>query len=201
MATESDQSIVIGVVTISDRAFSGEYTDRGGPAIQTYIKSRFVGPPETKSIIIPDDQLKIESTLQELSKDCGLILTTGGTGPAPRDVTPEATLAVCKKELVGFGERMRSANVEKVPTTILSRATAGICGTAVIINLPGSPKAVAECMDAVIKAVPHAVRLAGGGKLRLVEGDAECGRSRTEKQEHVHTVGENGGCEGCGVKH
>ena len=192
--TQAKESLCIGIVTISDRAYKGTYTDRGGPAIQSYISSNFANNPTTKTTIIPDDFDKITETLQAFSKTCDLILTTGGTGPAPSDVTPEATLAVCKKELKGFGERMRSVSVEKVPTAILSRATAGVCEKSVVINLPGSPKAVKECLDGVIKAVPHAVRLVGGRKLELKE---DAGKQKEIK----HQVGGNEICEGCGEKH
>ena len=192
-------SATIGVLTVSDRVFRGEYTDRGGPAIESYVAASFVGPPATRLRTVPDEQAQIEAAIRELAQSCGLILTTGGTGPAPRDVTPEATRAVCEKELVGFGERMRAASVEKVPTAILSRATAGVCGKTVVINLPGSPKAVAECLDAVIKAVPHAVRLVGGGTLEL---RMDAGREKhAHAHAHTHAVTTDGACEGCGEKH
>ena len=184
----------IGIVTISDRAHSGVYTDRGGPSIISYISSNFLNNPTTKSIIIPDNFMSITETLKSFSKTCDLILTTGGTGPAVSDVTPEATVAVCDKELKGFGERMRGVSVDKVPTAILSRATAGVCGKCVVINLPGSPKAVKECLDGVIQAVPHAVRLVGGQKLELKE---DAGRQISIK----HKTGEDGVCEGCREKH
>lgn len=159
----------IGVLTISDRAWNGEYADRGGPAVCDYIDAHFAPPFHTVTLGAPDVQPVIEAALHELSAKCSLVLTTGGTGPAPRDVTPEATEAVCAKLLPGFGEVMRAVSVAKVPTAILSRQTAGICGTALIINLPGSPKAIAECMQPVLSAIPHAVRLAGGGQvLRLL---------------------------------
>lgn len=155
---------VIGILTISDRASSGGYEDRGGPAISSYLDSHLLPPFTTNTEIIPDERQQIVSTIKRLASTCCLVLTTGGTGPAPRDVTPEATEEACQKMLPGFGERMRAVSVEKVPTAILSRQTAGICGQALVVNLPGSPKAIAECLDPVLPAIPHAVRLAGGSQ-------------------------------------
>lgn len=156
----------IGIVTVSDRAARGEYEDRGGPAIDAYLREVLVSPWDPESRVITDDQPLIEQTLRELAHlGCCLVLTTGGTGPAPRDVTPEATEAVCEKRLPGFGEQMRRASLEKVPTAILSRQTAGICGNSLIINLPGQPKAIAECLDAVFAAIPYCIDLIGGDYL------------------------------------
>lgn len=156
---DAESSATIGVLTVSDRAFHGQYEDRGGPAIKTFIEQHFQSY-RLKSAMVPDDQPQIEQAINQLAATCCLVLTTGGTGPAPRDVTPEATTAVCQKMLPGFGERMRAASVEKVPTAILSRQTAGICNQSLVVNLPGSPKAVAECLDPILAALPHAVRLA-----------------------------------------
>ncbi len=154
----------IGIVTISDRASRGEYEDRGGPAIRDYLAETLSGMWEPVARVIPDDQPLIEQTLIELAdrEGCCLIVTTGGTGPALRDVTPEATLAVCEKEMPGFGELMRKVSLEKVPTAILSRQTAGIRGASLLINLPGQPKAIRECLDAVMPAVPYCIDLIGG---------------------------------------
>lgn len=154
----------IGIVTVSDRASRGEYEDRGGPAILAYFQSVLTSPWEPLSRVIADELPVIEQTLIELAdvERCCVIVTTGGTGPAPRDVTPEATEHVCQKLMPGFGELMRKVSLEKVPTAILSRQTAGIRGGALIINLPGQPKAIRECLDAVMPAVPYCIDLIGG---------------------------------------
>lgn len=157
-------NIRIGIVTISDRASRGVYEDRGGPAIRTYFEEVLDLPWQAVARVIEDEQPLIEQTLRALCDDegCCLVVTTGGTGPSPRDVTPEATRAVLDKELEGFGERMRQASLLSVPTAILSRQTAGVRGRALIINLPGKPKAIAECLDAVMPAVPYCIDLIGG---------------------------------------
>lgn len=153
----------IGIVTVSDRASRGDYEDRGGPALHQYFVDTLASSWVAEKRVIEDSQSLIEQTIRELSAlGCCLIVTTGGTGPAARDVTPEATEAACQKMLPGFGEQMRRASLEKVPTAILSRQTAGICGTALVINLPGQPKAIAECLDAVFAAVPYCIDLLGG---------------------------------------
>lgn len=154
----------IGVVTISDRASRGEYVDRGGPAILDYLKQVVSSVWEPVSRVIEDERELIEATLIELADvaNCSLIVTTGGTGPALRDVTPEATIAVSQKIMDGFGELMRKVSLEKVPTAILSRQTAGIRGKSLIVNLPGQPKAIAECLDAVFPAIPYCIDLIGG---------------------------------------
>lgn len=163
---KTDSVALIGIVTVSDRASRGEYEDRGGPAIIEYLNQVLSSPWQPVAKVISDDQLIIESTLRELAdQHCCLIVTTGGTGPAPRDVTPEATEAVCEKMMPGFGELMRKVSLEKVPTAILSRQTAGILGSSLIVNLPGQPKAIAECLDAVFPAIPYCVDLIGGPKL------------------------------------
>ncbi len=153
----------IGVVTVSDRASQGVYADRGGPAIREYLTEILTSPFELVARVIPDEQPLIEATLRELcDTGCCLVITTGGTGPALRDVTPEATLAVCQKELPGFGELMRQVSLAKVPTAILSRQTAGICGRTLIVNLPGQPRAIRECLDAVFPAIPYCIDLLEG---------------------------------------
>ena len=181
----------IGIVTVSDRASRGEYEDRGGPAVEDYLNEVIVSEFSVVAKVIPDDVELIQQTLIELCDNAGccLVVTTGGTGPAVRDVTPEATEIVCDKMMPGFGEQMRTVSLTKVPTAILSRQTAGIrsakvssaelpdsssdlsspkaenesnrCGS-LIINLPGSPKAIAECLDAVFAAVPYCVDLVDG---------------------------------------
>ncbi|AHE98908.1 molybdopterin adenylyltransferase [Thioalkalivibrio paradoxus] len=154
----------IGIVTVSDRASRGEYEDQGGPAIRSWLESALVSPWEPVARVIPDEREGVEETLADLvdSAGCCLVVTTGGTGPAPRDITPEATEAVCTKMLPGFGEQMRAVSLRHVPTAILSRQTAGIRGCALILNLPGKPSAIAECLDAVFPAIPYCVDLIGG---------------------------------------
>lgn len=161
----------IGIVTVSDRASRGEYEDRGGPAIGDYFADVLTSPFEPVARVIPDEQPQIEQTLRELCdvEGCCLVVTTGGTGPAHRDVTPEATEAVCQKMMPGFGELMRKVSLEKVATAILSRQTAGICGQALIVNLPGQPKAIKECLDAVMPAIPYCIDLLEGPYLTTDE--------------------------------
>ena len=157
----------VGIVSVSDRAHRGIYEDRGGPAVRAYLDDVLSTPWEAVARVIPDEAELIRRTLVELVDEAGccLVITTGGTGPAPRDVTPEATAAVLDKELPGFGEAMRAVSRPHVPTAVLSRQTAGVRGSALIVNLPGSPKAVRECLDAVFAAVPDCVDLVGGPRL------------------------------------
>lgn len=164
-------SVKIGVVTVSDRASRGEYEDLGGPAIADYLKEVLTNPWQSVPRVISDDQILIESTLKELCDDegCCLVVTTGGTGPAHRDVTPEATEAVSEKMMHGFGELMRKVSLEKVPTAILSRQTACIRGKSLIVNLPGKPKAISECLDAVFPAIPYCIDLIEGPRLTTNE--------------------------------
>ena len=161
----------IGILTVSDRASRGEYEDRGGPAIREYLAEVLTNEWAPKAIVISDDQADIEAAMKQLVDDdaCSLLITTGGTGPAARDVTPEATEAVCDKMMPGFGELMRKVSLEKVPTAILSRQTAGIRGSCLIVNLPGQPKAIAECLDTVFPAIPYCVDLIGGSFLTTNE--------------------------------
>lgn len=156
--------IKIGVITTSDRASQGIYKDISGVAIIDSMKEYLLNECEYEYRCIPDEQSLIETTLIELSRDlsCDLIVTTGGTGPAKRDVTTEATENVCQKLLPGFGEQMRAVSLQYVPTAILSRQTAGICNGSLIINLPGKPKSIRECLDAVFPAVPYCIDLIGG---------------------------------------
>lgn len=156
--------LTIGILTISDRASAGVYEDKSGAAIRDVL-TRWIASPWTAVYrLIPDEQAQIESTLCDLSDtaQCSLIVTTGGTGPSPRDVTPEATVAVCDRMLPGFGEQMRAVSVRTVPTAILSRQVAGTRGTTLIINLPGKPAAIEECLSAVFAAIPYCVELIGG---------------------------------------
>ena len=159
--------ICIGVLTVSDRASRGEYEDRGGPAIVAYLDQVLDSPWTAVRKLVSDDQATIEAALIELAdrEGCCLVITTGGTGPAARDVTPEATTAVCEKMLPGFGERMRQVSLAKVPTAILSRQTAGIRHQSLMINLPGKPTAIAECLDAVFPAIPYCIDLLKGPRL------------------------------------
>ena len=163
--------IRIGIVTLSDRAASGVYEDLSGPAIHAALTAYLKSPWEAIPRLIPDDQPGIEATLRELcdQEGCCLVLTTGGTGPALRDVTPEATRAVCEKILDGFGERMRAVSLQFVPTAVLSRQMAGIRGRSLIVNLPGKPKSIRECLDAVFPAVPYCIDLIGGPFLETDE--------------------------------
>lgn len=160
----SDTSAKIGIVTVSDRASRGEYEDRGGPAIREYLTEILTSPWEAVARVISDDQSVIEQALRELCDDqhCCLVITTGGTGPATRDVTPEATKGVGEKVMPGFGELMRQVSLRAVPTAILSRQTAVIRGGALIVNLPGQPKAIRECLDAVFPAIPYCIDLIEG---------------------------------------
>jgi len=153
----------IAIVTMSDRASAGIYEDKSGKEIEAYLKENIKNEYEVIYRLIPDDYIKIVDTLQELvDMECALIMTTGGTGPAPRDVTPEATKEVIEKELPGFGELMRMHSLKYVPTAILARGTAGIAKKSFILNLPGSPKAIRENLEAVFPAIPYAIDLIGG---------------------------------------
>ncbi|MBD3754603.1 MAG: molybdopterin adenylyltransferase [Gammaproteobacteria bacterium] len=156
--------IRIGFVTVSDRASRGEYEDLGGPAMQAWMTQALSNPWTPVARVIEDEQPLIEATLKELADEqgCCLILTTGGTGPAKRDVTPEATAAVCDKILDGFAEQMRAVSLKYVPTAILSRQIAGTRGSSLIINLPGKPSAIGECLEAVFPAVPYCIDLIDG---------------------------------------
>lgn len=157
-------SLKLGLVSISDRASSGVYQDAGLPALQDWFARALSSPWQSVTRLIPDEQKLIESTLIELAdrEGCHLILTTGGTGPAARDVTPEATLAVAHKVLPGFGEQMRAASLKFVPTAILSRQVGAVRGHTLILNLPGQPKAIKETLDGIFSAVPYCLDLIGG---------------------------------------
>ena len=173
--TTSDE-LIIGLVSISDRASSGIYEDKGLPALQEWFAAALSSPWRMEARLIPDEQVVIEHTLMDLCDNvgCHLVLTTGGTGPTPRDVTPEATRAVIDKEMPGFGEQMRQISLHFVPTAILSRQTAGIRGKSLILNLPGQPKSIKETLEGVkdaegkalvpgiFSAVPYCLDLIGG---------------------------------------
>jgi molybdopterin adenylyltransferase len=161
----------IGIVTVSDRASRGEYEDQGGPALQEWLTQALATPWHAVRRLVPDEQRRIEEVLMELCdrEACCLVVTTGGTGPALRDVTPEATVAVADKILDGFGEQMRAVSLKYVPTAILSRQVAVVRGRALIINLPGQPKAIKETLDGVFAAVPFCIDLIGGPYLETRE--------------------------------
>ena len=164
-------SINIGIVTASDRASAGVYEDLSGQAIIETLNEYLHSDWQSHYRVIPDDQPVVERTLVELADDqqrC-LIVTTGGTGPAPRDLVPEATEAVCNKMMPGFGEQMRQISLQFVPTAILSRQTAGIRNKTLIVNLPGKPKSIRECLDAVFPAIPYCVDLIEGPYLETNE--------------------------------
>jgi molybdopterin adenylyltransferase len=160
----TQNKIRIGIVTISDRASRGEYEDLGGPAMRDWLTKALASEWEAVPRMVPDEQNEIETVLKDLcdNEGCCLVVTTGGTGPAKRDVTPEATEAICDKILDGFGELMRSVSLQFVPTAILSRQIAGIRGECLIINLPGKPAAISDCLNAVFPAVPTCVSLIDG---------------------------------------
>lgn len=157
----------IGIVVVSDRASAGVYEDKGGPAIRECLGEILASEHDIIFRMIPDDKPVIEQALRELAdrEGCALVVTTGGTGPAPRDVTPEATEAVCDKMMPGFGEQMRAVSLRVVPTAILSRQTAGIRGKCLIVNLPGKPSSIRDCLMAVFPAIPYCVDLIGGPRL------------------------------------
>jgi molybdopterin adenylyltransferase len=178
------QQIKIGIVTVSDRASRGEYEDLGGPAMREWFEQALTSPWQAVTRMVADEQAQIETVLCELADQeaCCLIVTTGGTGPAKRDVTPEATEAVCDKLLDGFGEQMRAVSLRYVPTAILSRQIAGVRGSCLIINLPGKPSAIAECLDAVFPAVPYCIDLIDGPYLESDEAVVKAFRPKHAKK-------------------
>ncbi|MEM8899942.1 MAG: molybdopterin adenylyltransferase [Bacteroidota bacterium] len=157
-------TIRIGIINVSDRASAGIYEDIPGKAIVSTLNEYLISEWENSYAVIPDEQDLIAETMIKMAdeENCCLIVTSGGTGPAPRDVTPEATEAVCQKMMPGFGELMRQESLKYVPTAILSRQTAGIRNSTLIVNLPGKPKAIRECLDAVFPAIPYCIDLIGG---------------------------------------
>lgn len=161
----------IGIVTVSDRASRGEYEDRGGPAIREYLGEVLSCDWQPVARLVADELSDIEDVLRQLcdGERCCLVVTTGGTGPASRDVTPEATEAVADKLMPGFGEVMRAVSLRAVPTAILSRQTAAVRGGSLIVNLPGQPRAIRECLDAVFPAIPYCIDLIGGPYLTTDE--------------------------------
>jgi molybdopterin adenylyltransferase len=177
-----EESFLVGLVSISDRASKGVYRDEGIPALKEWLKSAIASPAwRDETRLIADEQALIESTLCDLVdvKGCSLVLTTGGTGPAPRDVTPEATLAVADKVMPGFGEQMRAVSLKYVPTAILSRQLAVVRKNALIINLPGQPKAIRETLDGVFAAVPYCIDLIGGPYIETNEAVVKAFRPKS----------------------
>ena len=174
----------IGIVTVSDRASRGEYEVLGGPAMQAWFDKALTTPWEVVARLVPDEQTEVEAVLKDLAdnEQCCLIVTTGGTGPAKRDITPEATEAVCDKILDGFGEQMRAVSLKFVPTAILSRQIAGIRGESLVINLPGKPSAIADCLDAVFPAVPYCIDLIDGPYLESDESVIKAFRPKHAKK-------------------
>lgn len=165
--TAPNQTLKVGALTVSDRAFRGEYEDLSGPAIAAWLEKAIVSPYACDLHLVPDERDQISAKLVELcDAGCDLILTTGGTGPAPRDVTPEATLDIADKELPGFGEKMRAISLKYVPTAILSRQVGAIRGRTLIVNLPGQPKAIAEILDDLFEAIPYCLELMEGPIVR-----------------------------------
>jgi molybdopterin adenylyltransferase len=171
----------IGILTLSDRAAAGVYEDLSGQAIRDTLTAYLSSPWEAVYRLIPDDLASIEYQLIELcdTQGCCLVVTTGGTGPAVRDVTPEATEAVCDKMMPGFGELMRAVSLKYVATAILSRQTAGIRGKSLIVNLPGKPKSIRECLDAVFPAIPYCIDLIGGPRLETHESVVKAFRPKS----------------------
>jgi molybdopterin adenylyltransferase len=174
--------MIIGLVSISDRASAGVYKDEGIPSLKEWLTAAIASPAwRDETRLIADEQAVIEATLRELvdEKGCSLVLTTGGTGPAPRDVTPEATLAVADKVMPGFGEQMRAVSLKYVPTAILSRQVAVVRKKALIINLPGQPKAIRETLDGVFAAVPYCIDLIGGPYIETHEAVVKAFRPKS----------------------
>ena len=191
MASSDFDAVRIGIVSVSDRASGGVYEDKGLPALRDWLARALRNPIAWETRLIPDDEAGIADTLRGLVDDarCDLVLTTGGTGPAPRDVTPEATLAVATKVMPGFGEQMRQISLHFVPTAILSRQVAVIRGQALIVNLPGQPKSIAETLEGLPKAappvpgifaaVPYCIDLIGGPYLETDEAVCKAFRPKS----------------------
>jgi molybdopterin adenylyltransferase len=178
------EDLLIGLVSISDRAASGVYEDQGIPALKDWFGAALQSPWRMATRLIPDERSIIEATLIELCDEaaCHLILTTGGTGPAPRDVTPEATLAVADKVMPGFGEQMRAVSLKYVPTAILSRQVGVIRGKTLILNLPGQPKAIKETLDGIFAAVPYCIDLIGGPYIETNEAVIKAFRPKSARK-------------------
>jgi len=176
--------VVLGIVTVSDRASQGTYQDEGGPAILSFFEEAIKSPWTAHYRCVPDEQEAVETALVELSDEegCSVVVTTGGTGPAVRDITPEATEAVCDRMMPGFGEQMRSISLAFVPTAILSRQVGGLRGSSLIFNLPGRPKAIRETIDEVWRAVPYCVDLMGGPYMDMNEDVCDAFRPKSARR-------------------
>lgn len=170
----------IGIINVSDRASRGEYEDLPGKEVRRLMDLWLTSPWEVEYAVIPDEQEQLEEAMIDMAdnKNCCLIVTTGGTGPALRDVTPEATIAICNKLLPGFGEQMRQVSLQYVPTAILSRQVAGTRGSTLIVNLPGKPKSIRECLEAVFPAIPYCIDLIGGAYLETNEQEMKVFRPK-----------------------
>jgi molybdopterin adenylyltransferase len=180
----SSSELIIGLVSTSDRASQGIYEDKGIPALEDWFRSALASPWRSVTRLIPDERAVIEQTLIELvdRQGCHLVLTTGGTGPAPRDVTPDATLAVADRVMDGFGEAMRAVSLKYVPTAILSRQVGVIRGQCLILNLPGQPKAIKETLDGVFAAVPYCIDLIGGPYIQTDEAVVKAFRPKSAQR-------------------
>jgi molybdopterin adenylyltransferase len=177
------ETLLIGLVSVSDRASAGVYEDKGIPGLTDWFNAALKTPWRMETRLIPDERALIERTLIELvDAGCALVLTTGGTGPAPRDVTPEATLAVAERVLPGFGEQMRQVSLKYVPTAILSRQVGVVRGRALILNLPGQPKAIKETLDGIFPAVPYCIDLIGGPYIETNESVCKAFRPKSAQR-------------------
>jgi len=178
------EHVVLGIVTVSDRASQGTYEDEGGPAILSFFEEAIKSPWTAHYRCVPDEQEAVEAALIELSDEegCSVVVTTGGTGPAVRDITPEATKTVCDRMMPGFGEQMRSISLAFVPTAILSRQVGGLRGSSLIFNLPGRPKAIRETIDEIWRAVPYCVDLMGGPYMDMNEDVCDAFRPKSARR-------------------
>jgi molybdopterin adenylyltransferase len=176
--------VVLGIVTVRDRASQGTYQDEGGPAILSFFEEAIKSPWTAHYRCVPDEQEAVEAALIELSDEegCSVVVTTGGTGPAVRDITPEATEVVCDRMMPGFGEQMRSISLAFVPTAILSRQVGGLRGSSLIFNLPGRPKAIRETIDEIWRAVPYCVDLMGGPYMDMNEDVCDAFRPKSARR-------------------
>lgn len=177
------EKVKIGIINVSDRASRGEYDDLPGKEVRRLMDLWLSSSWEAEYAVIPDEQDLLEKAMIDMAdnKNCCLIVTTGGTGPAVRDVTPEATIAVCEKLLPGFGEQMRQVSLQYVPTAILSRQTAGTRGSTLIVNLPGKPKSIKECLEVVFPAIPYCIDLIGGPYLETNQDEMKVFRPGQKK--------------------
>lgn len=171
----------IAILTVSDRAARGEYEDKGGPGAEAWLRDAIISPMDVSRLIVPDGREIVAGALRDLAaKGTDLILVTGGTGPAPRDLTPEAVMDVAEREYPGFGEEMRRASLREVPTAILSRQTAVSLGKTLIITIPGKPSAIATCLNAVFAAVPYCLDLMGAGYIETDPAKIKAFRPKTK---------------------